>query len=103
VRGTLRLATTSVHKSRAFQRGAATGGLRVRGNLIGLLALRLLVADLKVLRPLDGLQPHSFAGSARQSQRDLLGGFRLFVEDRLSLPAKASLLVVVPALALRNG
>ena len=64
--------------------------------------LGLLVADLEVLSALDWLQAHGLAVGARQSQRDLLGGLRLLVEDGLGLPPEPSLLRVVPALALRD-
>jgi hypothetical protein len=66
------------------------------------LRLRLLVADLKVLRALDRLQANSLAVRARQPQRDLLGSLCLLVEDRLRLPTEARLLRVVPPLPLRN-
>ena len=46
-------------------------------SLVHRLALRLLIADLEVLRALDRLQAHGFAVCAGQSQRDLLGSFGL--------------------------
>merc|ERR1719231_475106 len=68
----------------------------------GALRLGLLVADLKVLRALDGLQPNGLAVGAGQTQRDLLCSLRLLMEDGLRLPSKPSLLVVVPPLTLRH-
>merc|ERR1712087_93561 len=75
---------------------------RFPAHLVCTLALRFLVANLKVLCPLDWSQADGLAVRACQSQRNLLGGLRLLVEDRLCLPAKASLLAVVPPLALCN-
>jgi len=66
------------------------------------LGLGLLVANLKVLCALDGLQADGLAVGARQTQGDLLGSLRLLVEDGLRLTTKPSLLAVVPPLALRH-
>ena len=64
------------------------------------LGLGLLVANLKVLCALDGLQADGLAVGARQTQGDLLGSLRLLVEDGLRLSPESHLLVVVAPLAL---
>ena len=60
-------------------------------RLVHRLALRLLVADLEMLRALDGLQPDCFASGASQSQGNLLGGLRL---RRLKSKAQATRRVI---------
>ena len=63
----------------------------------------LLLAQLEVLGALDAQLLLRLALLALQSQRDLLGGFGLLVEDGLCLSTESHLLVVVSALALREG
>merc|ERR1719198_1733848 len=50
-----------------------------------------------MLCALDGLHALCLALGALKLEHNFLGCFRLFVEDRLGLPTKAGLLLVVPA------
>ena len=86
----------------AAQRGKAPGLVAGERGAYLALGLGLLVANLKVLCALDGLQADGLAIGARQTQGDFLGSLRLLVADGLRLTAKPSLLAVVPPLALRH-
>ena len=69
-------------------------------DLILVTALRLLRAELEVLRPLQAQLLLRLALLALQAKDDLPRRLGLLVEDGLRLPAKPHLLRVVPALPL---
>lgn len=58
------------------------------------------VPKLEVLAALEGELSLGLAGSALQSQDDLLGGLSLLVEDRLGLTTVTRLLAVITTLSL---
>lgn len=60
------------------------------------------VPELKVLAPLQSELAFCLAGSALQSQDNLLGGLCLLVEDGLRLATISGLLAVVSPLSLRE-
>merc|ERR1719299_255506 len=94
---------------RKFLRKKTVVGLEQRAPRLALLpvehraeVLLLPVAELEVLRALDGLHVLLLALGALELQGDLLRGLRLLAEDRLGLTAETLLLRVVAALSLRD-
>ena len=69
----------------------------------GAASLRLLLAELEVLAPLNDELLLLLALLAFQAEGDLLRGLRLFVEHRLGLSSVTHLFAIITTLALGEG